>query len=521
MSIIELTSYRSQKKYNYEDKIYLIQQFFMPDNLQRKVEIINTLINNCKINHFAKIILLNERIYTQEELSISDEYYNKIEQVNINKRLTFKDVFEYVYTSNLKGYIIFSNSDIFYDNTIINLFTTPLASERTFMAQLRLEYNNECLEKCDILKYLIKGSQDTWIYHTNMSPPVDKLYIYDFYFGIPCCDHKIMYLMKILGYNIINSPYLVRTYHYHKSDYRIYSAKNMIAKPWAFCTADVSQNMFNKQDIMYNNNNLTTYLTTKIETNKHFIIPKIGNIENEFAYYITTNRDATVFSNFESVLKIMKHDKGILCSTEGSIYLYANQYIQAFKNADSYLRLEINSYDYIKIEESHDFITKKVCKASNNAIYQNTLDIFNLIYSNPWTQALKGKRILIISPLSEIIMTKIPIREYIYGIDLFPECTFTFLTPPQTDGENKSKDWLLEFNDFNKELEDIKDTYDIALIDANGYNNLICNEIYTSNKSAISIGDVLRMYFGIINKKWELEQPDIIKLYKNEYWTSL
>ena len=49
--------------------------------------------------------------------------------------------------------------------------------------------------------------------------------------------------------------------------------------------------------------------------------------------------------------------------------------------------------------------------------------------------------------------------------------------------------------------------------------NLVCSEIYKMNKSAIYVGGVLQMYFGIYGSRWERERTDIMSLYKNEYWT--
>ena len=50
-------------------------------------------------------------------------------------------------------------------------------------------------------------------------------------------------------------------------------------------------------------------------------------------------------------------------------------------------------------------------------------------------QLLKGKKILIISPFVESFKEKEKIREHIYGVDLFPDCEFIYLKPPQTQGQ--------------------------------------------------------------------------------------
>ena len=106
----------------------------------------------------------------------------------------------------------------------------------------------------------------------------------------------------------------------------------------------------------------------------------------------------------------------------------------------------------------------------------------------------------------------------IYNIDLFPNCSFVYLKPPQTNGTNESRDFKVELDEFSKEINKIKDQFDIALVSCGGYGNLVCNHIYDIGKSAIYVGGVLQMYFGILGNRWVQERPDILRLYLNEKW---
>ena len=94
-----------------KEPITLIYQFFIHEDNVRNKEIRKCLKFNVENKYIDKIILLNERIYTDDELGIKDK---KIRQVNINKRLSYKDVFNCVHGDNLKGYIITCNADIFF-----------------------------------------------------------------------------------------------------------------------------------------------------------------------------------------------------------------------------------------------------------------------------------------------------------------------------------------------------------------------------------------------------------------------
>ena len=132
---------------------------------------------------------------------------------------------------------------------------------------------------------------------------------------------------------------------------------------------------------------------------------------------------------------------------------------------------------------------------------------------------MRGKRILMISPFETSIQEKIPIREKIYGIDLFPECEILTIKPPQTQAGEDSREFDLELADFTKKLDEIKDTYDVALVSAGGYGNPICSHIFASGKSAVYVGGVLQMYWGILGSRWLKERPDAVRLFLNEHWS--
>ena len=165
---------------------------------------------------------------------------------------------------------------------------------------------------------------------------------------------------------------------------------------------------------------------------------------------------------------------------------------------------------------SHNFI---ITNFEKPRIWSFSLDIFHNIYNTPWTHSLKGKRLLIISPFIESFKSQLNVMDKIYdGVILFPECSFVFLKPPQTQGNNPSKVFHEELDEFNKKIDEIKDDFDVALVSCGGYGNLVCGQIYNRGKSSIYIGGVLQMYFGIYGERWVRERPDVMKLFKNEYW---
>ena len=80
-------------------------------------------------------------------------------------------------------------------------------------------------------------------------------------------------------------------------------------------------------------------------------------------------------------------------------------YLQAFEYSDAYFEWEPWGDVYRYIPSSHNFINMNF--GHKKQFWAFTLDIFHNIFINPWTQALKGKRILIVSPFIKSMKEKI------------------------------------------------------------------------------------------------------------------
>ena len=105
------------------------------------------------------------------------------------------------------------------------------------------------------------------------------------------------------------------------------------------------------------------------------------------------------------------------------------------------------------------------------------------------------------------------------GIDLFPDCEFTFLTPPITFGNLPTREFTLELKDFYIKLDEYRGKYDIALLSCGGYGNIICNYIFENHhSSAMNVGGVLQMWFGVYGKRWLTERSEVLKLFMNNSW---
>ena len=143
--------------------------------------------------------------------------------------MLYSDVFTYVNKLKLSGYIVFSNSDIFFDNTITNCKKVGLKEKKHICTLVRYDYklsygNN--LEKSLLCRR--NDSQDTWIYNTHNTLDKNMISSLNFNFGVPGCDNHFAYLMKSFGYRCLNIPWTIKTYHLHTTQIRNYNSKDRI-----------------------------------------------------------------------------------------------------------------------------------------------------------------------------------------------------------------------------------------------------------------------------------------------------
>ena len=508
---------------NNPEPIYLFQQFFIHSEPDRQKEIEFCLQKNIENSYIDQIILLNERIYTNDELSVQSK---KIIQKKIKTRLTYKKLFDYINKRNLNGYIVFSNSDIFLDDSINNLRKTDFHKKKNFIALLR--YNYEINSKRSKIFGPRFDSQDTWILHTSHIPKNTE--VFDFKFGQPGCDNKLVYIMKILGYNLFNVPKLIKTYHVQKSKKRDYSIKDLIPRPhiyfepYGFSTKkagiETYSNIINWTDNFKkyrhdDNIKFYNYISEKFANGETFYIPKMNGPELFFTSIILkiVNEKARVDPNNVTKLLPSLEKSYIYCNDINKTIDFSLLYSNSFADADFYTCFEkFNKTNDGGTIQGLNYYQEKY--KNKKQLWERVFNIGEFVKYYPWSIALAGKKILVLSPYTSEISKQKNNTDY-YNCNLFPGCKITCL-----QFETKQINNLGINETFATYAENIKRfDFDIMLIDAYGYGNILARFVWQElNKCAINVGNLLPLYFGIYNDKYEKMYPDIIKLYKNEKW---
>lgn len=138
--------------------------------------------------------------------------------------------------------------------------------------------------------------------------------------------------------------------------------------------------------------------------------------------------------------------------------------------------------------------------------------------ANPWSAALKGKKVLVIHPFATSIKAQYLQREKLFqNANILPEFDLKVLKAIQTIGDEKDErfvDWFAALQYMCEEA--MKVEFDIALIGCGAYGFPLASYIKEHGKSAIHMGGELQILFGIMGKRWE-DNP-VVSQIRNEYW---
>ncbi len=162
----------------------------------------------------------------------------------------------------------------------------------------------------------------------------------------------------------------------------------------------------------------------------------------------------------------------------------------------------------------HSFMSSSVIVSDNRA-----LEPYYFQHNEPWTKALKGKRVLVIHPFVDSIRNQYNNREKLFDDpDILPEFELKTLKAVQTivgTEDERFNNWFDALNYMYEEA--LKIEFDIALIGCGAYGQPLACMLKKAGKQAIHIGGATQILFGIIGRRWELNSKEVSSLF-NEHW---
>lgn len=239
-----------------------------------------------------------------------------------------------------------------------------------------------------------------------------------------------------------------------------------------------------------------------------FFAGRLGSVELEclshFLYFL--DRKGFGKEPYPSNVKMMMNmNAGFFPVQDDLLDQFCRLYINDLQRVDLIWSMWFSKYE--------DMIYWEYAKNKQVTSYDGTA--LPLIFTKPWTQALKGKKVLVIHPFDQSIRKNYKIKDKLFtNPDFLPDFELMTLKAVQSIAGNKTlyADWFEALKSMEQEMDQMD--YDIALIGAGAYGLPLAAHAKVMGKKALHVGGYLQLYFGIKGRAW-----DKLGIY-NEFWTN-
>lgn len=137
-------------------------------------------------------------------------------------------------------------------------------------------------------------------------------------------------------------------------------------------------------------------------------------------------------------------------------------------------------------------------------------------HENPWSRALEGKRVLVVSPFADTIEQQYRVRDEIWPADRrLPEMELIVKRFPYLIDREEGTHWKVVYDEFSEMI--VSTDFDVALMGC-GFMGLLFGDLCKSKgKVGIHMGGALQVLFGITGKRYE--QQAWFSKFINNAWT--
>lgn len=236
--------------------------------------------------------------------------------------------------------------------------------------------------------------------------------------------------------------------------------------------------------------------------NKEIIgVGRVGIVELNCLYFYINKLNPP-----QHILSLLKNPAGV---NNTSFKEWSEIYYQALLSCD------INAFwnDDGLIQQQNTVFDPKI----NQSILIENRSVEPFYFNDPWSKALKNKRVLVVSPFENSIKYQYNNKHYLWNNNLIlPDFELkTYKTVQSADINQQNNSWTTNLNIMKQEISNIE--FDIALLGCGAYGLPLVSHIrHVMHKTAIYIGGSLQILFGIKGKRWDSHE-EISQMYNN-YW---
>lgn len=242
------------------------------------------------------------------------------------------------------------------------------------------------------------------------------------------------------------------------------------------------------------------WLTDRIKSGEPFCAGRIGETELRVCQgFLNKERYS------EDVMTFAFQNAGIFPKNMSQMSEFSKEYLQSIKDVDA-LGVWFNP--------GEGKVLKKV-QATPVLFELRSLEPY--YHNNPWSRELKGKKVLIIHPFKDSIISQYKYHDKLFeNPNVLPQFELIVFKAIQSISGN------CDFASWNDALLYMKEQiakidFDIAILGCGAYGLPLATYIKSIGRQAIHMGGSSQILFGIKGKRWD-QHPIVSRMY-NEYWT--
>ena len=269
------------------------------------------------------------------------------------------------------------------------------------------------------------------------------------------------------------------------------------------------------------NDYIFSRVTDSLESHSGLMICKFGTIELDNYVCNTLNKGRITIKNYADALKgeysVHKEEAfHKLCHNAGF-------FPEDISLLQKYCDLVKEDISQIDILGSYIIAEKYINHLLNFDCTKVDLDGFYapFLWKNPWTAALKGKKVVVIHPFADSIKSQYDKRDKLFSNkDTLPEFgSLVVIKAVQSIANNKRglpySNWFEALKHMEMQLDSYD--YDAVIVGCGAYGMHLCAHAKRNNKVAIQLAGWTQMLFGIYGNRWLIDQPEYSR-FINDYW---
>jgi hypothetical protein len=171
-----------------------------------------------------------------------------------------------------------------------------------------------------------------------------------------------------------------------------------------------------------------------------------------------------------------------------------------------------------------DYYIRRVFRREMHMTYLHYIDPFRCP-EHPWTEALAGKKVLVIHPQAELIQSQYENHraELFPGTGILPEFTLHTQRAVQTSAGEQDARYATWFDALDAMYgQAVQTDFDLAILGCGAYGFPLAARLKAAGRQAVHLGGITQVLFGIHGKRWDEDKNHrFLRQYYSDAWARI